>query len=325
MGVGTNIEIMIGFGTKSVAPMMEKVEPKKAMTSAKFLDFDKEKVQVLTLDQLRRTHKENNIDGKPMREMYHFQLLDSLMEQADKRNMKLEIYDLFAAHNRDKNQPGVSLLPQVEEKFGKQAVEAHILRRVYANIRIKDYDDKTYTTNLAVAFHQKGVQMALGNNVKICHNQMMLGNKDFYAATYSDRGRTKDQPSVTMFPEIFSQWLDSAEESIMGERKRIERMKQVILKPEQIFMMLGMLHCMRVQHDTDKKAIRNSSVYPLTQTQLNTFTESLMVKNQQKGEVSLWDVYDSATDLYKGNSMEIPQVLPQNSAMAVFLEENYSI
>lgn len=315
-----------GFTNAQNEPQMQKVETPKALDSTKFLDFEKQKVQILTLDQLRKTHKENNINGQPMREMYHFQLLDSLMEQADKRNLKLEVYDLFAAHNRDKNQPGVSLLPQVEEKYGKQAIEAHILRRVYANIRIKDYDDDTYTTNLAVAFHQKGVQMALGNNVKICHNQMMLGNKDYYIATYSDRGGRKSElPSVTKFPEIFGGWLDTIENSIFAERERISRMKNVTLTPEQLFLMLGMLHCIRLQHDTDYKAIRNGDLYPLSQTQLNSFTEKLMLKNVQNQKVTLWDVYDAATDLYKGNSMEIPNVLPQNSIMARFLEENYSI
>lgn len=315
-----------GFNAQNEPVMQKAVETPKALDSTKFLDFEKQKVQVLTLDQLRKTHKENNINGEPMREMYHFQLLDSLMEQADKRNMQLEVYDLFAAHNRDKNMPGVSLLPQVEEKYGKQAIEAHILRRVYANIRIKDFDDETYTTNLAVAFHQKGVQMALGNNVKICHNQCMLGSFDHYAATYSDRGgKNKELPNIKMFPEMFGQWLDKAEEAIFEERRRIERMKQTILSPEQLYMMLGMLHCMRLQHDTDFKEIRNSAVYPLTQTQLNAFTESLMLKNQKNGVLSVWDVYDSATDLYKGNTMEIPNVLPQNSVMAQFLAENYSI
>lgn len=318
---------MLGFGIKAQPePQMQKVELPKALDRTKFLDFDKEKVQVLTLDQLRRTHKENDINGNPARGMYHWQLFDELQEQAAKRNLSLEVYDLFAAHNRDKNQPGVSLYPQIEEKYGKQAIEAHCLRRVYLNMRIKDYDDETYTTNLAVAFHQKGVQMALGNNVKICHNQMMLGVREYYAATYSDRGGRKSElPDVKAFPQIFAGWLDTIENSLFAERERINRMKSVTMTPEQLYMMLGMLHVMRLQHDTDFKDIRNSDVYPLSQTQLNAFTEKLMLTNVRNRQVTLWDVYDAATDLYKGNTMEIPNVLPQNSVMSRFLVENYSI
>lgn len=33
----------------------------------KFFDFEKAKVQTLSLDQLARTHKENDIYGKPLR------------------------------------------------------------------------------------------------------------------------------------------------------------------------------------------------------------------------------------------------------------------
>jgi hypothetical protein len=35
-------------------------------------------------------------------------------------------------------------------------------------------------------------------------------------------------------------------------------------------------------------------------------------------------LYNSATDLYKADAMDIPQILPQNKAMAAFLDEQFN-
>ena len=40
---------------------------------------------------------------------------------------KRQVEEIFAAQNRNKTQPGVSILPQVEQIHGEKAVEAHIL------------------------------------------------------------------------------------------------------------------------------------------------------------------------------------------------------
>ena len=98
----------------------------------KFFDFEKAKVQTLSLDQLARTHKENDIYGKPLRGIYHYDLLNQIIGMCNAQNYDVEVYDLFAAQNKDRNTPGVVLLPQVEAQYGERAVEAHILRRVFA-------------------------------------------------------------------------------------------------------------------------------------------------------------------------------------------------
>lgn len=153
----------------------------------KFFDFEKAKVQTITLEQLERTHKENDVYNNPLKGIYHFQLLNEVINMCNEQHFNVEVYDLFAAQNKDRAQPGVVLLPQVEAQYGDKAVEAHILRRVFANIRISDFDDSENTTNIAIAFHQKGIQAGFGNMVKICHNQCML-NASNYISTYAEKG-----------------------------------------------------------------------------------------------------------------------------------------
>lgn len=291
----------------------------------KFLDFEKAKVQMINLDQLSRTHKENDVYNKPLKGIYHYELIKNIIAMCEEQHYNVEVYDMFAAHNKDRNQAGVVLLPQVEAQYGEKAVEAHILRRVYANVRLTDFDDSDNTTNLAIAFHQQGIQVGFGNMVKICHNQCML-NASSYISTYSERGTGRGGGvSIPELLDVVKSWLFDARHLVVQDRERMERMKSTILTAEQIYVTIGMLTAIRVKCDTKEKDIRESRVYPLNQAQISRFTEALLMKYHAWGEISVWDMYNAATDLYKANTMEIPNLLPQNRAMVNFLEEQFNV
>lgn len=286
-----------------------------------FLDFDISKVQTLTLEQLARTEKENDYNGKPLMGIYHFQLIQQVQEMCAERGYKAEIWDLFAANNKDRRAPGVSRLPQKEEKFGERAIEAHILRRVYCNIRLYDLDkgegDDAITTNLAISFHQKGLQVGIGRNVVICHNQTML-NREQYAATYKD-GRTPGIALNEMIAKI-GVWLDDLRNITADDDEKIEKMKRRVISAQEMFTIIGMLTSLRVASETKFKAIRNNNTIPLNQAQISRITEKMMLAYQDRGKVTAWDFYNAATDMYKPYMLDQPMILSQNLALVDFIE-----
>jgi len=291
----------------------------------KFFDFEKAKVQTLTLEQLERTHKENDVYGNPLKGIYHYALLQQIIAMCNEQNYNVEVYDLFAAQNKDRNTPGVVLLPQVEQQFGERAVEAHILRRVFANIRLTDFDDDGKTTNLAVAFHQKGIQVGFGNMVQICHNQCMLSPSQ-YISTYSEKGQGRGNGvSIPEVLDTVKSWLLDARHIIVTEREKIQRMQEIECNANQLFTLIGMLTALRVKCDTHETEIKENRTYPLNQAQISKFTESLLLSYHRGQRVSVWDIYNAATDLYKADSMDIPALLPQNRAMTVFLDEQFNL
>lgn len=301
------------------------LEPQVIESSSKFFDFDKEKVQTLTLDQLARTHRENDVYGNPIKGIYHIDLLNKVIGMCREQGFNVEVYDLFAAQNKDRQVPGVCVLPAVEQQYGKSAVEAHILRRVFANIRLTDFDDEQHTTNIAVAFHQKGIQVGFGNMVRVCHNQCMLGASQ-YASTYSDKGTGRGNGiEIPAILDTVKSWLLDARHIIVTEREKIERMKQIEVSAEQMFTLIGLLTAMRVKCDTDYQEIRVHKNYPLNQSQISKFTETMLLRYAQNKRVTVWDTYNAATDLYKADTMDIPKLLPQNRAMVEVLEQQYGI
>lgn len=286
-----------------------------------FLDFEKNKVQALTLDQLKRTIKENRGDDRTCPHgIYHFTLIQQILDMCAEHGYDAEVYDLFATNNRDKQTPGVSLNPEMEQRYGERAVEAHTLRRVFANIRLKDFDTDEVTTNLAVVYTQKGLQLGFGRNVIVCHNQTMLGADRFVSDYTCRKGYMKQ--SLDGMMKTVGTWLTNAENLVIEDDRTIERMKSSILTAEQIYTILGMLMSIRVAHDTTIKSIHYAGeVYPLNQAQLSRFTENLLLKQKQEGRITAWSFYNAATDLYKPVSAETNNILTQNISMLEFMRE----
>lgn len=287
----------------------------------KFFDFEKAKTQAITLEQLSRTHREDDVYGNPLRGIYHFDLFNKVIDECTELGYNVEIYDMFAAQNRDRQSPGVVRLPQVEAVKGQHAVEAHILRRVYANIRITDFDNDETTTNVAVAFHQKGIQIGFGPNVMICHNQCML-SPELYMSSYSEKGKKGSGMDVAAMLDTLKSWLVDARHIIETDRERIAKMKETRITAEQMFLLIGLMTATRVKADTSRKSIRENITYPLNQSQITLFTEDMLEAYHDKEFVTAWDMYNSATNLYKANRMDIPALLPQNRAMVNFMKAN---
>lgn len=287
----------------------------------KFFDFEKAKTQAITLEQLSRTHREDDVYGNPLRGIYHFDLFNKVIDECTELGYNVEVYDMFAAQNRDRQSPGVVRLPQVEAVKGQHAVEAHILRRVYANIRITDFDNDETTTNVAVAFHQKGIQIGFGPNVMICHNQCML-SPELYMSSYSEKGKKGSGMEVAAMLDTLKSWLVDARHIIETDRERIAKMKETRITAEQMFLLIGLITATRVKADTSRKSIRENITYPLNQSQITLFTEDMLEAYHDKEFVTAWDMYNSATNLYKANRMDIPALLPQNRAMVNFMRDN---
>ena len=277
-------------------------------------DFQNNGIEVMNLETLQRTYKENDIYGKPVQGIYHYQVLERMMDICEKYNLDYEVEEIFAAQNRNKTQPGVSILPQVEQTHGEKAVEAHILRRIFATIRIKDWETDELTTTLVVAYHQDGIQAAIGPCVKICHNQCILSPE----RSICNYGKNKVTTEGVF--ETVDGWLANFEVNMNEDIARIQRLKRRIVAPEEVYMYIGLLTALRVSHDSSDRNLSSSvETYPLNQSQISIFTEEVLKLVREKGQITAWDLYNVATEIYKPGRTDFPALIPQNGAMAELL------
>lgn len=286
------------------------------------LNFAEAPVQVLTLEELEKSYHENLPTGDPVGGIYHFALISEVLEAFEQRGLKPVIQEIFAAANRDSRRPGVTLLPQLEEKYGERAMEAHLLRRVYANIEIRSDETDDIVTCLAVAYHQKGIQLGIGPMVKVCHNQTILGAQDV-VSNYScwgmqkSDGRCKKSEKLGVEDIITraQQWADDYEPYQKIRRERMGMLKSAQMDREGMLRLIGILVEKRILHDTANEVLRQSSPYPLNSSQINETSEQLIALMRHDEPISYWDAYQQLNTVLKPQRMDIPQVLPQSLAL----------
>ena len=285
------------------------------MSQRQTFDFQTNKVEIIDLPILRRTHMEDGPNGLPMREIYHFDAIARAMAICDHYNLNYTLEEIFAAQNNSKHQPGVSVLKREEEIYGEKAVEAHILRRIYTTICIHDFETDELATTLALTYHQDGLQAAIGPCVKICHNQCIM----FPERTISTYGKTR--VSLDDFFATIDGWMSEFRVQMTEDRERIARLKSITVSEQDIYTYIGLLNAMRVAHDSSDKRLSSRVVgaYPLNQTQINSFTEDVLKKMLERSEMTAWDLYNVATEHYKPERAEIPTLVPQNLAFTTTL------
>ena len=287
------------------------------------LNFAEQAVQVLTLEELERSYHENLPTGDPVGGIYHFALIQQVLEIFEKRGLKPVVQEIFAAANRDSKRPGVTLLPQLEEKFGERSVEAHLLRRVYANVEIRSDETDDIVTCLAVAYHQKGIQLGIGPMVKVCHNQTILGAQDVVSnyTCYGGQSR-KDRYTLEMVMDRAQQWADDYEPYQKIRAERVSAMRSALMDREGMLRLIGMLVEKRILHDTNNDVLRISQPYPLNSSQINETSEQLIALMRHDEPISYWDAYQQLNTVLKPGRMDIPQVLPQSLALFETMYEN---
>ena len=283
-------------------------------------DFQKNNIEILDLETLRRTHKENDIYGNPLRGVYHYEVVNRIIDICRNSGLNCEVEEIFAAQNRSRQNPGVVILPQVEDIHGVNAAEAHILRRVYTTIRIKNEETHEMTSNIVIAYHQEGIQIAFGPCVRICHNQCIL-NKERIASNYGADKVTNEQ----LFESV-GDWMNNFFDYRETDLRILSKMKEIDCTQNDVFQLIGLLTSLRVAHDSDNALIRDGvKTYPLTQSQISQFTEDYLEKAQESPVFSLWDIYNIATELYKPGKTDIPNLIPQNFALMEVLTDRYSL
>ncbi len=286
------------------------------------LNFAEKPVQVLTLEELERSYHENLPTGDPVGGIYHFALIQEVLNIFEQRGLKPVVQEIFAAANRDSKRPGVTLLPQLEAQYGERAIEAHLLRRVYANIEIRCDETDDVVTCLAVGYHQKGIQLGIGPMVRVCHNQTILGAQDVVSNYTCFGGQNrKDKPSLEMVLARAEQWADDYEPYQKIRAERISAMKSVQMDRDGMLRFIGVLVERRILHDSANEVLHVSNPYPLNSGQINETAENLMALMRHDEPITYWDAYQQLNTVLKPDRMDIPQVLPQSLALYEALTE----
>ena len=279
----------------------------------KTFDFSKEKTQNITLAELEATYKENDVYGKPLGGIYHSDLINGISNMAREAGLEVEMGDLFAVNNLDGKRPGVALLPEVEEKEGERSIRAHLLRRVFAVIRLA----------------------AGGPNIHICRNQTILSAQQLianYGYCRLDMDK-KELAGADWWRPTVEGWITDVSNGVMQTQWAdiIQSLDEQLLYRQDMQQIFGGLMQLRIEADTTEKTLRTGEVPPLTQSQINHCMERVLIKHFGKGGAGMctkWDILNAMTDTLKplndSDGRRVPgcdtsRLLPQLARCVEFL------
>jgi hypothetical protein len=287
------------------------------------LDFSRNKTQELSLENLARTYIENYPNGEPVGGIYHYMLISALLGRIKRVGLKPEVMQITAADNRDRMRPGVTIFKEMEEKYGAGSFESHALRRVYAIIRVQDFADKDTDYNCAISYHQKGISVGFGPQVRVCSNMMIMGARYFLSTTSLGgiMGKQENVKNVTELITKCDEVLEGFSESVVTWREQLERLRGITLTVDQCRIIFSRLMEERIMYDTTDKALHKTTIYPLNDTCIKAAYERYMAHLAQTPEkvINAWGFYNILNEDLKPSKVDMPVLQPQMVRLNDFL------
>lgn len=288
----------------------------------RLLDFKENPVQTLSLNELKETVDERNIGSNPISGIVHYVLLERIHDMLDKAKLKFDMEPIYATSGGASAFPGVTKLPVLEQQYGEGSLQAHILRRMITAFNIKKGETEETTQSIAVAYHQQGIQVAFGPNIKICRNQCIYGAKNRFQS-YGD-----GKLDVERLFQVMSDWILNYDEIRARDVAILENMKNVVLTYPNVCDVIGELNLIRVEKDS----LRLRPEYILQQNQIGdistTYLKYLQGDNKtldyQKG-LTLYEFYNMATALLKPEFTDLPNIIGRNHLLGDYLINKFEL
>ena len=276
----------------------------------RILDFNTNKVEVLTLEELRSTVNEHNTGNRPFNGILHTQLWDGMCEIFEKNHVRYNVGDIYSSDSKNRIMPGVSILPAYEDKFGKGALETHLLRRVFGKISFPDFEDPDHGSAIALNFHQSGIELAYGNHVRVCQNLNIYGEN--FIRTYGE-----NKVDVMKTFDIVENWVHKLSDFRENDYRVIEQMQDTRIV--NVHGVIGKLLELAVTN----AYIDSTLDVPLNIGQCSTFTKNMLKdhKDVLNGSLSVYEMQNLATDIIKPYNMNSQELLCQGNAIGRFFTE----
>lgn len=286
------------------------------------LDFKVNPVEELTLEELKLTVDERNVGGTPIAGVTHYVLFERIIKMIEESGLKYEQWPIYATSGGASAFPGVTKLPALEEKYGENALQTHVLRRMITSFNILEGEDEDTTQSIAVAYHQQGIQVAFGPNVKFCKNQCIYGSSNRYQS-FGDNKLALEEIITKIY-----YWLGNFDLLRKKDLSILNNMKTIILNYANVCDIIGELSLYRVAKDS----LRIRQEYMLQQNQISdlskAYLESLKVgegKLNYNKSLLLYDFYNMCTQMYKPEHTDLPNIIGRNHMLGDYLIEKFEL
>lgn len=276
------------------------------------ITFDN-KIAHVSLEQLRESMDEVSLGHKPLNGIRHIDVFDRVLSMAEEFDLKPIINPIIIADAGPSSLPGITRLPIMEERFGKDTINAMVIRRLLGSIKLLNLADERSNATIAISFHQNGFQMAYGQEVKVCSNLSILGGK--LVSSYGENS-IKD---ITKMFEVIHSYLQNHSYHREVDNTLFNRMWEIQIDEPEAMRMIGELKCLAV-----KEVYLKGDTAPLNITQTTEYAKEYLKKSQSDPAFisNLYGMYNIGTGTFREGG-DITAVLPKNKQLGIYMMQKY--
>lgn len=289
----------------------------KADQATKRLEVKQSSIHTITKDDLVDSVNETFDGSRPIHGIRHFEMIDQASEVLDKHGMNFELDKVYAANNKSRIMPGISVIGNKEIYQEKDyPIENILFRRVLTRLIIHDMEDETTNTAVGLNFHQNGVEIAFGANVHICQNMCLMGG-DLLMSYGPNKTPIKD-----MF-DALSGWIKDFEAKRRKYQEMLQKMMDTPFTQRDMAELAGWLVMYALKKNSNK--LKYEGVPPLSVTQVNKVVSSYMEKYEGDPEQvsTLYDIYNLGTELYKPGVTTMNEIYQANHSLGHFITKAF--
>lgn len=261
--------------------------------------FEKEKVLPISLEVLEQTQTLLEYDGRlPQNQpVKHYEFIHNIQDILSK-NYMIEQEPIFVTNAAAKRIPILD-----PEKVGTPA--SWLFQRLVTRINIQgdQFSDAESNANIAIGFTDKGIQVAFGQNVRICSNQCIFGGR--YMSTYGPQR----MPFEKML-EVIKEYSHTLPEIREHDLQMLRAMKAVQVNDVQVKELIGDLHLRAV-----KQAYFNdpTNIAPMNVGHVSAFSKHVGQRlpglysglGENAAVTTLYDLYNDGTQIFKPERSEM--------------------
>jgi hypothetical protein len=288
----------------------------------RLLDFKLKPVQSITLAELRETIEEKNIQGNPLMGVFHHVLFSTIAQLLEANKFEYTMEPIYATAGGASQLPGVTKVVHYEEEYGEGALQAHVLRRMITAFNIKRGEDEETTHSIAVAYHQQGIQVAFGPNIKICQNQCIYGSGNRFQ-TYGD-----NKMDIDRLYQVVTEWIHDYDVIREKDLMILNKMKEIVLNYSSVCDMIGELSLKRVAKDSlhiiTEFILQQNQISDLSTKYLEFLCDGTKNLNLQKG-LTLYEFYNICTSMLKPELTDLPNIIGRNHLLGDYLIEKFEL
>lgn len=297
-----------------------------------FAPIKEGKSRGITMEQLRAGSDIEDRNGDILNGINAYQLIGQVAQIAHNYHGEARIKDLFVADNINKSLGnGIAINKRIKDAYQAKTGTDNIpfaaatFNRVFCNIELVGQHTDTHVANVVVATNQQGLQVAVGAHCYACRNQTVLGAQHL-VSNYGGRKAVSTEEFLRAVDMMLQGY------RFVDDMEALRRMQSIELTDQHVLMLMGYLRYLYAKYNSRDAQIRgqvtgNYAIYPMDASQLNRFDQSLVQteKMLHGRPMTVYDVYQSATTIYKVARTDMPNILPQNVSFVKTLSEVFGL